>query len=274
MLKKEEYRISSKKLPGLNPITWGQQQCESDFSVDVLRPYWLLHYVVKGHGTFEKGSAVYKVSPSQIFVIRPHETHIYTADAQDPWHYIWIAFDSDIDMPHILGTDVFSAPAAGRVFEDFLAASKLSYGKEEFLASKLWELLSILIRLENGSSQRLNPYITKAKEYVSKNFSHGIKVADIARELKLDRTYFSTVFRKETGMSPKQYLEKYSLERAAEMLVNTEMPVAQAAYASGYRDTVNFSRMFKKHFGTAPSKYRDTILMREGELWNKENIKI
>ena len=267
---REEFRTLSKKFPGLNPVTWGQQKCEGGFTVDVLRPYWLLHYVVTGHGTFEKGNSCYTVSPSQIFVIRPHETHRYTADATDPWHYMWIAFESDIQMPGILGTDVFSAPAAGRIFSDALTASKLESGKEEFLTSKLWELMSVLLQLESGLAQRQNPYVTKAKDYVAKNFANGIKVSDIAKELKLDRTYFSTVFKSETGMSPKQYLEKYSLERAADMLMSTESSVAQAAYASGYGDTVNFSRMFKKHFGTSPSKYHDMILISEGEFQNKK----
>lgn len=262
---REEYRVTAKKLPGLNPITWGQQQCEGGFSVDVLRPYWLLHYVVRGHGTFEKGGAKYTVSPSQIFVIRPHETHKYTADMDDPWHYMWIAFESDVEMPHILNSDVFSAPAAGSIFTDLLTAAKLECGKEEFLAAKLWELMSLFLRLECGLSERQNLYVKKAKEYIAANFADGIKVADIAKDLKLDRTYFSTVFKTETGMSPKQYLEKYCLERAAELLVGTESTVAQAAYASGYSDLVNFSRMFKKHFGVAPSKYRDMILTTENE---------
>ena len=257
---REEFRAAQKNLHGLNPVTWGQQQCEAGFSVDVLRPYWLLHYVVKGHGKFEKGNNSYDVSPSQIFVIRPHETHRYIADEHDPWHYMWIAFESDVELPKILGTDVFPAPSAGRIFTDIMTASKLERGREEFLAAKLWELMSILLQIEKRLEERQNPYVVKAREYMAMHFAEGIRVSDIAKELKLDRTYFSTVFKNETGLSPKQYLEKYSLEKAAEMLVGTECAVAQVAYACGYSDTVNFSRMFKKHFGTPPSKYREMIL--------------
>ena len=264
---KEEYRISSDKKSGLVPITWGQQKCEGGFSVSVPRPYWLLHYVVSGSGTFETGNTTYSVSPSQIFVIHPHQTHKYTADNSNPWHYMWIAFQSDVEVPAILGTDVFFAPTAGKVFLDALSAAKLEYGRDEFLISKLWELFSILMQLHGDVAELQNPYVTAAKDYIAHNYDKCIKISDIAKSLSLDRTYFSTLFKSQTGMSPQEYLTEFRLERAAELLMKKQFSVAQIADKSGYSDIVNFSRMFKKHFGTAPSKYRDMILLREGELW-------
>ena len=260
---REEYRFEPKKLGGINPIAYGQQKCDGGFSVAVPRPYWLLHYVVSGKGTFSTGGTEYGVSPSQIFVIRPHQVHSYTADEQNPWHYMWVAFESDTKLPAILGTDVFAAPAAGRIFSDILSTTQLECGKEEFISGKIWELVSLLLQMEQGMTSSSNRYVINAKEYVSQNYMKAIKVTDIAKTLNLDRSYFSTVFKNQTGMSPQQYLCEYRLERAAEFLAKGSMSVSEAAYSSGYGDIVNFSRMFKKHFGIAPSKYREMILLNE-----------
>ena len=260
---REEYKLIGERLPGLNPLAYGQEKCAPGFRVDVPRPYWLLHFVLSGKGHFSTGSATYEVHPSQIFVIRPHQTHVYTADEKDPWHYLWVCFDSDIDLSELLDVDVITAPACGSIFSACLEATGLDSGKREFLSGKLWELVSALRRLREGSAERLSPYVVGAKRYIEQNYMKGIKVTDIARALNLDRSYFSTVFRRETGMSPQQYLAEYRLERAAHRLVAEGDSVASAAYLSGYGDIVNFSRRFKAHFGTAPSKYREMILQHE-----------
>ncbi len=256
---REEYRLNAKRLPGLNPITFGQETCSPDFSVDVLRPYWLLHYVVSGKGSLTVGNRTYTVTPSQIFVVRPHETHRYTADTTDPWHYVWIAFESDVPLPGILKNDVITAPAAGRLFADFLTAGQMQSGREEYLAGKLWELISHFIRMETERGMS-KPYVLLAKRFMEENFMHGIKVTDIAKHVSLDRSYFSTVFKQETGMSPQEYLSKCRLEYAAELLMQGDMAVTTVADSVGYNDIVNFSRMFKKHFGVPPSKYREHLL--------------
>ena len=64
------------------------------------------------------------------------------------------------------------------------------------------------------------------------------------------------VFHASYGISPKQYLLKLKMDKAAQMLVSTEMPVALIAEALGFEDQHVFSRAFKKYWGVSPMLYR------------------
>lgn len=263
----EEHRMTGKKrLPGISPVHYGQEQCTPSFKVAVPRPYWLLHFVVSGKGVFQIGNTAVTVQSGQIFVIRPHQPHAYEADMHAPWHYMWVAFESDIPLPDILATDVITLPSARKLFTELFAANEMSVGKEEYVASRIWELISLLLRMENGKADRPNPYVIRAKQYFEENYMRDIKVADIAKEVCLDRSYFSAVFKKQTGISPQQYLHQYRLEQAAQLLAEGNSTVTAAAYRVGYNNIVNFSRMFKKHFGVPPSHYRALISKHEGSV--------
>lgn len=264
MKMKEEYRLSDKRLPGLNPVTFGKEACSRGFAVDVIRPYWLLHYVTAGKGTLKVDNRVYNVGPSQLFIVHPHEAHCYTADMQEPWQYMWVAFEIDVPMPAILENSVITAPIAGRLFTDCMNAAQMRSGREEYLSGKLWELVSLFLRMESDGNKG-NPYVTLAKEYIEERYMHGIKITDIAKHVNLDRSYFSTIFKAETGISPQEYLSKCRLEQAAELLMQGEMAVTAIADAVGYNDIVNFSRMFKKHFGVPPSRYKEYLLAHSKE---------
>lgn len=255
----EEYRFDDMRLPGISPVCCGTEQCEPGFSVGATRPYWMLHFVVSGKGSFSTGGVIYDVMPSQIFVVRPHRPHVYTADKTDPWHYIWLNFYCDIDLPALLDADVLTAPSLGSLFSDCLDAAREEPGARETVTSLLWTLFAALIRMQATHSTRQNPYVTAAKRYIEENYAKPILVADIARALNLERSYFSTVFRRETGTSPKQYLAVVRMEHAAHLLSVDGESVAAAASRAGYGDCMNFSRRFKAHFGVSPSKYRALI---------------
>ena len=87
---------------------------------------------------------------------------------------------------------------------------------------------------------------------------NGITVEEIAKKLNLDRTYFSTLFKRKTGVSPKQYLLDYRMSIAASLILKNDITVSVAAYSVGYSDIFTFSKMFKKHFGVSPKEYSGT----------------
>ena len=59
-------------------------------------------------------------------------------------------------------------------------------------------------------------------------------------------------------MSPQKFLMKFRITKAAELLYNTDLPIANIAYSCGYSDPLAFSKTFKKIKGVSPKEYRDT----------------
>ena len=99
--------ILDEKYTKLRPLNLGHEDCQSKHTFGpAVRTFWLLHYVVSGKGKYIVNDTEYAVYPGQAFLIRPGEITTYQADEKDPWHYVWSAFDADIDklfeLPYIL----------------------------------------------------------------------------------------------------------------------------------------------------------------------------
>lgn len=99
--------------------------------------------------------------------------------------------------------------------------------------------------------------IDKAREYVHRNYKHeDLGLDDVCRELGVSNSYFSGMFKKETGKSFVAYITDYRMERAARMLVETGEKSYIIAQNVGYADPNYFSYVFKRKYGVSPSKYR------------------
>ncbi len=77
------------------------------------------------------------------------------------------------------------------------------------------------------------------------------------RSLPFSYGYLRTLFQRETGLTPLNYLTQHRLHFAAQLLTQSNLhhTVADIARASGFRDPLYFSRVFKKHYNVAPSDY-------------------
>jgi len=73
-------------------------------------------------------------------------------------------------------------------------------------------------------------------------------------------SYFSTVFKKETGKTFIKYLTEFRMEKAADLLLTKEEKTYMIAEKVGYSDSNYFSYVFKRQFGMPPSKYRAGLL--------------
>lgn len=236
---------------GLNPIQFGHEACEPlhDFGPAV-RTHWLLHYVVSGFGKFTREGATYDIGPGQIFVIPPYIETYYQADEKRPWKYIWIGFTAE-EVPEILLNAVISCPNAGNVFSEMLSCSKMENGRSAYLSSCLWKLVSVL--LEHGETK--SDYVDKALNYMHSDYANGISIQQIADSIGLNRKYFCSLFSKQVGVSPSEYLINLRLNKAVELMTVYRQSPTTAAMSVGYDDIYHFSKIFKKHFGVSPREY-------------------
>jgi two-component system response regulator YesN len=107
------------------------------------------------------------------------------------------------------------------------------------------------IRLEKKSRP-----IEIVKEYISRHYSEPISLTDMANLVYLNPTYFSELFKKETGKNFSEYLIDYRMESARNLLKDIRYNVSDVAEMVGYKDVNHFSKMFKKSYGINAGQYK------------------
>ncbi|MBD2465930.1 helix-turn-helix transcriptional regulator [Oscillatoria sp. FACHB-1407] len=99
--------------------------------------------------------------------------------------------------------------------------------------------------------------IQRVIDYISQNLHQEIQVADLAEVAKISHFYFCHVFKQSIGISPYQYLIQQRVERAKQLLQDSEMAIAEIALECGFSNQSHFTRRFQQMTGLTPKVYRN-----------------
>jgi two-component system response regulator YesN len=117
--------------------------------------------------------------------------------------------------------------------------------------------LSALTFRNSQVFQERTKIIHQAKSYIDSRFSDpDLSLNEVAAQVNLSPSYFSTVFSNETGETFRDYLTRIRIHRARELLRTTNLKCSEVAYKSGYNDPHYFSYIFRKNTGLAPQQFR------------------
>lgn len=128
-------------------------------------------------------------------------------------------------------------------------------------ASQLFEMLRTLAARERDEliqrqqSAGSRP-VRVAKEYVLKHYREPVTLEQVCLEAGFSASYFSTLFKKETGENFVHFLARTRVERAKELLAQTSLPVSEICTQVGYSDLKYFAQIFKRETGLTPGQYR------------------
>lgn len=106
-----------------------------------------------------------------------------------------------------------------------------------------------------SSQTKIRPDIGNAMKFIYENCTKGITLTDIADNSNLNPSYFSHIFKKETGHSVIDYLHIMQIEKAKELLLTHSYMVYEVAELIGMQNANYFSTLFKKVTGKNPQDY-------------------
>ncbi len=235
-----------------------------------------LMYIVKGEGITKVNHKEYPLMPGTLVVYEPNIIHQETFKTNAPTPVFYhIKFDelsvAGLPTNHLLPKD-FSVTIEAKEYQQlcqnlfstmFLEARKEEIGYIQVLDSLLRTIILLTLRIVSLNQPSLSmaesedSLISQIQYYLSQNFNQKISMEAVADKFFISSYYLSHLFKNKIGIPPTVYITQIRINRACRYLNQTDMTIADIAFAVGYPSQSNFQTQFKKYKGISPSQYRN-----------------
>jgi len=269
-----EYYFTPSHDLDLDVRCFGLENCDKDFWRKGIRECFLIHYIVKGRGYYIANNIRYELEPGDVFASFPNEEIIYATYPEDPFSFCWFGFNGKRCDAVLTECGLTKSAHVMRISDEYRldkivaeCVDSMPLDEEPVksqLQGYLYHFFSLIQKSRyasiNNNHNNLNnhnrsfDYIETAVHCIEDNYMHDITVKSLASFVGLERTYFSKIFSQSTGMSPQEYIMRYRIDRAAQLIKTSGLTNRQIGNIVGIQNEYYFSRLFKKIKGVSPSK--------------------
>ena len=161
---------------------------------------------------------------------------------------------------------IFGEFADKNIYQLFATAELKNVRSKDRLERRLIETIqNVRNYTMSSATQDQRSQVERIKIYIGQNFTLPLTLTDIAENIKLNPSYVSHIFKKETGENLFDYIARLRIERAQELLRATDWKIAKISREVGIEDQRYFCQVFKKRVGSTATAYRWGII--------KDNLK-
>ncbi len=228
-------------------------------------PYYRMYYIVDGHAKIFMHDKTLELLPDHIYFIPAYS--ITGAECEQSMLHYWIHFNLDVTTMSYLTIyqpqlSAIAMPCDKEIFrmivESFTDSQDGSHPMNSLAYVSLAKYLFSRFLPSKNISSKTETFLP-VLEYIDRNLSSNISNADLCQIICLNETYFSNLFTKQFGISPKQYILQKRIGEAARMLLETDKTVKEIGFELGYDNEMYFNRIFHKITGMSPGKYRNNF---------------
>lgn len=119
-------------------------------------------------------------------------------------------------------------------------------------------LLDFTERVERSKREHVTKPVATCQNYIFNHLYEELRLTQLAELVNLAPAYLSTLFKRETGITISQYIQRERIEEAKRLLMLTDSSIAEISSRLNFYDQTYFGKVFKRHTGVTPNRYRQT----------------
>ena len=232
---------------------------------DSVHHRFLLVLNLSGKGSAVIDSVRFFLPVQSAVLIFPHQYHHFFPE-QDEFHWLFVTFEMAeyTEFNPLKNTVTVFTPETVPHLEQLTACwrdrdpeSRRDILRIVYLTGLVLNSLSLSRPMpEPGGAGKNTAWIDGINQYIGKNISRPLCVAEIAEYAALSPSRFRALYREKMGISAGRYVREFKLRKAQGLLTATDMRISEISLACGYRTPYAFSHAFKNYTGVSPTEYR------------------
>ena len=230
------------------------------------RPHFCMAILKKGHAEFhdcDRNETININAGDLIFVVQGcRYTSTWYGSPEIEYISIHFSFEHSTTFPKggkfiLQKIDASHLPHnIGQSYEDMLKSCNDGGTPFETLEC-FYKILCKIVPLLKFKPTAYDSRITSAIEYIEQNYQRALSVDELAAHSNMSASRFFPRFKKEVGMTPVEYINRYRVNRAILLLISdSELSVENISERTGFESSAYFRRVFKKTTGLSPREYR------------------